>query len=74
MTKPTTNPLVVIANPQSPIEEFHRRLRAAGTQKRLAESLGLSEQLIGKIVKGQRAISLETAQKLGFELAWRKTG
>lgn len=66
------NPLARVSNPHTPINEFHRQLRLAGTQKRLGEILGLSEQLIGKIVKGERSITLETAERLGFELVWRK--
>lgn len=56
----------------TPLDEFNRRLERAGTGEMLAKELGVSKQLVYHIIKGRRAISLDVAERLGFELAWRK--
>jgi antitoxin component HigA of HigAB toxin-antitoxin module len=56
----------------APMAEFRKRLNSAGGGTKLAKELGLSKQQVSHIVRGRRGISLDVAEKLGFELVWRK--
>jgi len=56
----------------TPMHEFARLLDKLGSQQKLADHLGISKQCVNNIARGRRAIGIDIAEKLGFELVWRK--
>ena len=53
--------------PANPIKKLQSMVAESGTQKAVAEELGISQVYLSDILAGRREISASVARKLGFE-------